>query len=219
MNKVLITLTSNNIATTKGTIEARDVILATSGYTGSSSLWHQRRVVPIGSYIIATEDLGTEVAHSLMPTGRHVTDTRRIVVYFRLSPDRRRLLFGGRVSLKETDTRISALRLHRQMITIFPQLKGTCITNSWMGFVGWTFSQMPHLGKHKGIWYSIGYCGSGISLASYFGTRLGQQVLGLKEGKTALDDVPFRTRPYYFGKPWFLGASVWWYGFLDDIGI
>ena len=88
-----------------------------------------------------------------------------------------------------------------------------------MGFVGWTFQHMPHLGRHDGIWYSMGYCGSGVALASYFGTRLGQQVLGLDEGRSVLSDLPFRTRPLYYGKPWFLSASVGWYGFLDRIGI
>ena len=207
------------IRTGGGTVEARDVVVATGGYTGPLTPWQQRRVIPIGSYIIATEDLGIEQASRLIPMDRNITDSRRVVVYYRLSPDRRRLLFGGRVSLTETDTRVSAPRLHDQMTVIFPQLKDTRVTHSWMGFVGWTFAHVPHLGQYNGVWYSLGYCGSGISLASYFGTRLGQQVLGLKEGRTALDDLPFRTRPFYHGKPWFLSASVWWYGQLDRIGI
>jgi glycine/D-amino acid oxidase-like deaminating enzyme len=207
------------VCTGRGTVEARDVVVATSGYTGPLTPWQQRRVIPIGSYIIATEHLGIERASRLILRDRHITDTRRIVVYYRLSPDRCRLLFGGRVSLTETDTRISAPRLHNQMTIIFPQLKDARVSHSWMGFVGWTFAHMPHLGRHNGVWYSLGYCGSGISLASYFGTRLGQQVLGLKEGKTALDDLPFRTRPLYYGKPWFLSSSVWWYRQLDRIGI
>ena len=148
-----------------------------------------------------------------------ITDTRRLVVYYRLSPDRQRLLFGGRVSLNETDPRISAPRLHDQMTTIFPQLSDTQVTHSWMGFVGWTFQNMPHLGRHNGIWYSLGYCGSGVSLASYFGTRIGQQLLGLEVGRTALDDLPFRTLPFYSGTPWFLTPSIWWYGQLDRLGI
>jgi glycine/D-amino acid oxidase-like deaminating enzyme len=211
--------TGFRIRTGGGTVEARDVVVATGGYTGPLTPWQQRRVIPIGSYIIATEDLGIEQASRLIPMDRNITDSRRVVVYYRLSPDRRRLLFGGRVSLTETDTRVSAPRLHDQMTVIFPQLKDARVTHSWMGFVGWTFAHVPHLGQYNGVWYSLGYCGSGISLASYFGTRLGQQVLGLKEGRTALDDLPFRTRPFYHGKPWFLSASVWWYGQLDRIGI
>ena len=155
----------------------------------------------------------------LIPKNRVITDTRRVVVYYRLSPDGRRLLFGGRVSLNEQNPRRCAPRLYQQMLTIFPQLRSVRISHAWMGFVGWTFEHLPHLGRHEGLWYSLGYCGSGVATASYFGTRLGQQVLGLDEGKTALDDLPFNTRPFYYGAPWFLGASVWWYRQLDRTGI
>ena len=207
------------VDTDRGRVRAGEVVVATSGYTSRLTPWQQRRVFPIGTYMIATEDLGEAVARSLIPGDRMIVDTRRIVVYYRLSPDGRRLLFGGRVSLNETNPRISAPRLHEHVTTIFPQLRDAKVSHSWMGFVGWTFQHMPHLGCHDGIWYSMGYCGSGVALASYFGTRLGQQVLGLDEGRSVLSDLPFRTRPLYYGKPWFLSASVGWYGFLDRIGI
>ena len=207
------------VSTSRGIVRAAQVVVATNGYTSGITPWHQRRVFPIGSYMIATEDLGDGVAQSLIPNDRMVVDTRRIVVYYRLSPDGRRIIFGGRVSLSETDPRVSAPRLHRHMTTIFPQLREARISHSWMGFVGWTFQYMPHLGCHDGVWYSMGYCGSGVALASYFGTRLGQQVLGQEEGRTVFSDLPFKTRPYYYGKPWFLSASVGWYGFLDRLGI
>ena len=207
------------VDTDRGRVRAGEVVVATSGYTSHLTPWQQRRVFPIGTYMIATEDLGEAVARSLIPGDRMIVDTRRIVVYYRLSPDGRRLLFGGRVSLNETNPRISAPRLHDHVTTIFPQLRDAKVSHSWMGFVGWTFQHMPHLGRHDGIWYSLGYCGSGVALASYFGTRLGQQVLGLDEGRSVLSDLPFRTRPLYYGKPWFLSASVGWYGFLDRIGM
>ncbi len=206
------------VRTSRGVIKANDVVIATNGYTSRLTPWQQRRVFPIGSYIIATEDLG-ESARTLIPNDRMVVDSRRIVVYYRLSPDGRRIIFGGRVSLAETDPRISAPRLHRHMTTIFPQLENARISHSWMGFVGWTFQHMPHLGRHDGVWYSMGYCGSGVALSSYFGTRLGQQILGLEEGKSVLCDLPFRTKPLYYGKPWFLTASVGWYGLLDRMGL
>jgi len=207
------------VHTTKGAVETRDVIIATNGYTGSLMPWLQRRVIPIGSYIIATEDIGIERASQIIPMDRNITDSRRVIVYYRLSPDRHRLIFGGRVSLRETDTRISASRLHDQMTLIFPQLKEVKVSHSWMGFVGWTFGQMPHIGQHDGVWYSLGYCGSGISLASYFGARLGQQVLGSTDSRTILDGLAFDTHPLYYGSPWFLGASVWWYEQLDKLGL
>ena len=208
-----------SVDTERGRVTARDVVVATNGYTGAATPWQRRRIIPIGSYMIATEDIGEEQACALIPGRRHVTDTRRLAVYFRLSPDRRRLLFGSRVSLNETDVRVSAPRLHAKLTSIFPQLHAVRVTHAWMGFVAWTFQHMPHLGRHDGIWYSLGYCGAGVLLSSYFGTRIGQQVLGLEEGRTAIDNLPFRTRPLYHGRPWFLAASVWWYAQLDRMGM
>ena len=207
------------VETSRGPIRAEDVVIATSGYTSGLTPWQQRRVFPIGTYMLATEDLGHDAGRALIPGDRMIVDTRRIVVYYRTSPDGRRVLFGGRVSLNETDPRVSGPRLHKHMTAIFPQLGQVGITHSWMGFVGWTFQHMPHLGRHDGVWYAMGYCGSGVALASYFGTRLGQQVLGLEEGRSILSNLPFRTRPLYYGKPWFLSASVGWYGLLDRLGI
>ena len=84
-----------------------------------------------------------------------------------------------------------------------------------MGFVGYTFDAMPHLGAHDGIHYSMGYCGSGVGLSSYFGTKIGQQVLGLKDGDSPLSQIGFPTRPYYWGKPWFLAPAIRYYRWKD----
>jgi len=206
------------VSTPKGRIAARDVIVATNGYTAPVTPDLRRRVIPIGSYIIATEPLDPALAARLMPKARVISDTRRIVIYYRLSPDRRRILFGGRVALMETDPRVTAPRLHAELTTIFPELAKTRITHSWAGFVAYTFDTMPHLGKWRdGLYYAMGYCGSGVSLASYFGTRIGQQVLGLNEGRTALDGLDFPTRPFYTGVPWFLTPTLIWYRLRDRV--
>jgi glycine/D-amino acid oxidase-like deaminating enzyme len=207
----------HRLVTERGELSAEKVVLATSGYTGPLTPWHQRRIIPIGSYVIATEPLAEGLVETLLPTNRVVTDSRKVVVYYRASPDRRRILFGGRVSLRETDSVVSASKLHAQLIQVFPQLASVRVSHSWMGFVGYTFDEMPHLGEQDGLYYSMGYCGSGVSLASYFGTRLGQKVLGLEEGRTALDDLPFRTRAFYTGNPWFLAPTVWWYRMRDRL--
>jgi glycine/D-amino acid oxidase-like deaminating enzyme len=207
------------VRTAKGTVLARDVVLATNGYSGPLSPWHRRRVIPIGSYIIATEPRRPEEMTTLIPNDRMVSDTRRVVFYYRLSPDRRSMLVGGRVAYLESNPLISAPRLHRCMTRIFPSLADAHVTHSWMGFVAYTFDTLPHVGQQDGIHYAMGYCGSGVSLATYFGMRVGQQVLGRAEGKTALDNVPFPTRPLYTGNPWFLAPSVWWYRMLDRLPI
>ena len=206
------------VTTARGVLKSRDVVIATGGYTGRMLPWLRRRVIPIGSYMIATEPLPAELVREIIPNDRIVTDTRRLVYYYRASPDRRRILFGGRVSVRETDPRVSAPKLHRELVSLFPQLADAKVSHSWMGYVDFTFDSMPHLGRHDGMYFAMGYCGSGIATASYLGTRVGQQLLGLAEGRTALDQTGFATRPLYFGNPWFLAPSVQCYRFLDRSG-
>lgn len=203
------------VTTEKGVVQARDVIVATNGYTGGIVPWLQRRVIPIGSYIIVTEELPQEVIDRLFPTDRMASDTCKVIYYYRATPDRKRILFGGRVSARETDTEASAPRLYQSMTRIFPELDGYSISHSWSGTVAYTFDELAHTGVHDGIHYAMGYCGSGVSMAGFLGMRAGQKVLGLAEGQTAFDDLPQPTRPFYNGKPWFLPAAVGYYRWLD----
>ena len=203
------------VKTAKGDVMARDVVVASNGYTGRATPWLQRRVIPIGSYMIATEELPEGMTDRLIPKNRIVSDTRKVVYYYRSSPDRKRILFGGRVSHQETDPRISAPRLHADMADIFPELRQVGVSHSWCGYVAYTFDELMHVGKHDGMHYAMGYCGAGVGTSSYFGMRVGQQVLGLAEGRTALDGVAFQTRPLYTGNPWFLAPSVMYYRWRD----
>lgn len=207
--------TGFKVTTARGAVLARSVIVATNGYTGAPTPWFRRRVIPIGSYMIATEPLAPEVMARLMPKRRIVSDTRKVVYYYRPSPDGRRILFGGRVSLNETDPRVSGPKLRRDLVAIFPELASTRISHSWHGFIAYTFDELMHVGRHDGLHYALGYCGSGVGMASYLGTRLGQQVLGLKEGATAFDGLNFPTRPFYTGNPWFLAPSIAYYRWRD----
>jgi glycine/D-amino acid oxidase-like deaminating enzyme len=207
------------VLTPRGIIQARQVLLATNGYTGPLSPWHRRRVIPIGSYQIATVPLGSDRVRSLIPRGRNIVDSRRVVVYFRPSADGERIIFGGRAALAEKDPLACVPRLRRMMERIFPQLKAVDVSHAWVGWVAYTFDTLPHLGQHDGIYYCMGYCGQGVPLAPYLGTRIGQQMLGLKEGRTALDGLPFPSRPYYHAKPWFLAPSVFAYRVIDALGL
>jgi glycine/D-amino acid oxidase-like deaminating enzyme len=207
------------VLTPRGTVQARQILLATNGYSGPLSPWHRRRVIPIGSYQIATEPLGTDRVRSLIPRGRNIVDSRRVVVYFRPSADGERIIFGGRAALAEKDPLACVPRLRQMMERIFPQLKSARVSHAWVGWVAYTFDALPHLGQHEGIHYCMGYCGQGVPLAPYFGKRIGQQMLGLAEGRTALDGLPFPARPYYHGKPWFLAPSVFAYRLIDGLGL
>ncbi len=203
----------------QGRVRAGRVILATNGYSGPLSPWHRRRVIPIGSYIIATEPLAPGLMDRLIPKDRILSDTRKLVYYYRASPDRQRILFGGRVSLNETDPRKSGPHLYAEMLRIFPQLASIRISHSWSGTVGYSFDKLMHCGQDNGLFYAMGYCGSGVGMASYLGMRIGQQAAGLAEGATAFDDLPFASMPLYRGNPWFLAPSIAVYRIRDRLGI
>jgi glycine/D-amino acid oxidase-like deaminating enzyme len=207
------------VMTSQGAVRAAKVLIATNGYSGSVSRWHQRRVIPIGSYQIATEALGVEQVRALIPNGRNIVDSRRVVVYYRPSTDGERIIFGGRAALSEKDPAACTPRLQAMLTEVLPQLKTTRIEYTWAGWVAYTFDTMPHLGQHEGVYYCMGYCGQGVPTAPYFGQRIGQQMMGRGEGRTALDNLPFPTRPYYFGTPWFLAPSVFAYRMMDRLGI
>lgn len=181
--------------TEHGSVDASDVILATNGYTDKEFEWHNRRILPIGSFQIATERLSEDACRSLIPNARVISDSRLIGNYFRLSPDHRRLLMGGRVTFTEATSKSGTETLYKQMLKVYPQLKDIKVSYSWVGYVAYTTDISPHIGIKDGIYYSMGYCGSGITLSSYFGMRVGQKVLGNSEGNTALDNLEFRAWP------------------------
>jgi glycine/D-amino acid oxidase-like deaminating enzyme len=204
-----------NVSTDAGVVTARKVIVATNGYTGSLTPWQQRRVIPIGSYIIATEEVDEALMQKLFPTKRMIVDSRKLVYYYRASPDHRRVLFGGRVSLTETDPSKSGPKLHRDMVELFPELAHTKISHSWAGTVAYTFDTLMHCGEQNGLHYAMGYCGSGVGMASYLGKCIGQQVADTGSDDIALSKIPFPTRPLYNGTPWFLAPTVWLYRMRD----
>ena len=207
--------TGFRVATSRGEVRCGEVVVATNGYTGRLTPWLRRRVVPIGSYVIATEPLPGELIARLFPTNRTVTDTRKVIYYYRASSDRRRVVFGGRVSAGEIDPALGAPRLRERMCALFPELGSARVTHAWSGTVAFSFDGLPHGGTRDGVHHALAYCGSGIAMSSYLGMRLGQRLLGLAEGRTAFDDLPFPTRPLYTGRPWFLPPVVAWYRWRD----
>jgi len=106
----------------------------------------------------------------LMPTRRCYGDTRRVMAYYRPSPDGTRILFGGRAT--SADHALNNAKLMRQsMLDVFPGLEKTQITHSWSGLVAYAFDHVPHLGEHDGMYYAMGYCGSGVSMGISFTRR------------------------------------------------
>jgi glycine/D-amino acid oxidase-like deaminating enzyme len=141
------------------------------------------------------------------------------MAYYRPSPDGRRILFGGRATSADKPAK-NAQKLRISMLDVFPELDKVRITHSWSGLVAYAFDHIPHLGNHDGLWFAMGYCGSGVARASYFGTKLGYKILGDEEGgRTAFDDLPLVTRPLYTGNPWFMSPIIQWHRMLDQFGI
>jgi len=207
------------VSTARGSVRARQVLVATNGYTGRFASWHRRRILPIGSYIIATEPLDPALVRRLIPHARNVGDTRRVVVYYRPSPDGRRILFGGRAAARETDATRCVPRLRAMLGEIFPELAQVRVSRAWMGFVGFTFDTMPHFGEDRGLYYCMGYCGQGVPSATYYGRKIGLRIAGRPGGESALAGLPFPARPFYTGDPWFLPAAVLGYRLRDALGI
>jgi glycine/D-amino acid oxidase-like deaminating enzyme len=193
-----------SVETPRGTIRAADIIIATNGYTGDVTPELKRRVVPVGSYIIATEELPADLAHSLSPKNRAISDTRRVLTYYRLSPDGRRMIFGGRAKFGHTDPVETAPILHRFMLDRFPQLKGVKITHAWTGNVAFTLDELPHMGKFQNLHYALGCNGSGIAMMTYLGRETARKVARRGNRQCAFDQPEFPTHPLYTGNTWFL---------------
>jgi glycine/D-amino acid oxidase-like deaminating enzyme len=201
------------VTTTKGVVKAREVLAATNGYTPRALASLRRRVIPIGSYQIATGPLDEEQARRLVPRNRVFSDTKNLLYYFRLSPDRR-MVFGGRASFTPTGTRRSAAILAAGMREVFPELTGAAIEYAWSGKVAYPVDHLPHAGRLDGVHYAMGYCGHGVALATYLGGRMGEVLAGVGE-LPDLGTSRFRAIPFYNGVPWFLPLVGGYYRVRD----
>lgn len=202
------------LQTSRGELRAREVVVATNGYTPASLRPLRRRIIPVGSYIIATEPLGRTRAEALLPTNRMVYDTKNFLFYFRRTPDDR-LLFGGRTSFTPMRDGEAAKILRTDMLSVFPQLAATKIEYAWHGNVGFTFDQMPHLGVQNGLHYALGYGGHGVVLSVYFGYWLAQKLCGADTSAFPFFDLPMPARFFYRKRPWFLPLAGAYYRVLD----
>lgn len=202
--------------TSRGEISADQVLLATNACTPGLNNWLGRRVVPVESVMIATEEVPEEVIRTVLPWGNTVSDTKRVLHYFRKSPDGKRILFGGRPPLLWGSLQDKGLALHRDMLSVFPQLKAYKPAFVWSGQVGFTRDHLPHSGNKNGLWYSLGYCGHGIALATYLGRQMAKAVLGLNN-PSGFDfpDSSFPRFPLYRKRAWFVPLTLAWFGLLD----
>ena len=206
------------ISTSRGTLWAHEVFVGTSGYTGKSTPALQKKLIPIGSFIITTEVLPDALARELSPRNRMIYDSKNYLYYYRLTPDRR-MLFGGRAAFfpeTEQTIRRSADILRRGMIEVYPQLSDAKIDFVWGGTLDFAFDIMPHAGQLDGMYYAVGYAGHGVAMATYQGQKIAELMAGDKP-ENPFVGIPFPGAPLglYNGKPWFLPFAGAWYKILD----
>jgi glycine/D-amino acid oxidase-like deaminating enzyme len=206
------------VLTSRGNILAQNVLVATSGYTSAATAALQKKIIPVGSFIIATERLPDKLARELSPRNRMIFDSKHYLHYYRLTPDNR-MLFGGRAAFfPETKNTIqrSAEILRRDLVEVYPQLRDRKIEYAWGGTLDFCFDTMPHAGQTDGIYYALGYAGHGVAMATYLGTKLADVMSGGKN-EIPYSAIPFPGAPLglYNGKPWFLPLAGAYYKVLD----
>ena len=206
------------VETERGSLHAESVLVGTSGYTGKVTKNLQRKIIPIGSFIIATEKLSDELANELSPKKRMIFDYKHYLNYFRLWDNR--MIFGGRAAFfpeNQNTIRRSAEILQREMIAVYPQLKDTKIEYGWGGTLDFAFDMMTHVGEMDGIYYSLGYAGHGVAMASHLGKTVAEAIMNgnIKDHPFASFSFPGAPLGMYNGYPWFLPMAVVWQKFLD----
>jgi len=205
------------LATPRGSVRAREVVLATGAYTPAVFGHFRRRIVPVGSFLLATRPLNGKEIEQYLPGRRTYVNSLNVGNYFRLSPDDR-LIFGGRarfsaVSDQRSDARSGDILRHA-LAGIFPGLAGIGIDYCWGGLVDMTSDRFPRAGKADGVHFAMGYSGHGAQIATHMGEVLADGILG-KPDRNPWADLPWPAVPGHFGQPWFLPLVGAWYRTLD----
>jgi glycine/D-amino acid oxidase-like deaminating enzyme len=204
------------VTSARGVIEAGQVLLATGNSRTGPFSHFRRRMISVGSFIIATEPLPAALIQRLLPHRRNYVTSRIIGNYFRLSPDNR-LVFGGRarfaMSNPRSDVKSGAV-LRAAMEDMFPQLKGIGIDYCWGGLVDMTADRLPRAGEHQGMYFATGYSGHGVQMSVHMGQVMADVMAGKPERN------PWRTLEWpaitgHFGSPWFLPFVGAYYRFQD----
>ncbi|WP_104020198.1 NAD(P)/FAD-dependent oxidoreductase [Roseovarius nitratireducens] len=206
------------VSTPAGPIRAANVIAATNGYTRGFDRYLSRRIVQVPSSVIVTETVPQQTIDALMPAKRMYGNSARVFFYFRAAPSEPRLIWGGRVGrMVRANTPHAFGHLAADMLRVFPDLGAVKATHGWTGQIGYTFDELPHLGKTpKGIHFAMGYCGTGVTRSTYFGHKIALKVLGDPKGRTEFDDITFPTHPFHFVADRAVPVVESWYRVKDS---
>ncbi|HWY08376.1 MAG TPA: FAD-dependent oxidoreductase [Candidatus Acidoferrales bacterium] len=209
---------SFRLETTRGTLTAKEVLLASGAYTTEATPSLRKKVIPIGSYIIATEVLPDALAAEVSPRNRMIYDSKHFLYYYRLTPDNR-MLFGGRAAFfpeSESTVRESAELLRRGMIEVYPQLREVKVEYVWGGTLDFAMDVMPHSGKIDGMYFALGFAGHGVAAATWMGAKLAGVICGDPDdnpfSRIAFPGAPLGLRS---GNTWALPLAGAYYKVLD----
>ncbi len=203
------------VTSARGECIARDVLVATNGYTDDTLPWLQRRLIPFDAYMIATEELAPELVSRVLPTDRTCIDWNRDAAFVRRSPNSRHILFGGFTGTRPEPPKVKGERLLAWLRDILPDLRHVRLGHSWTGRCAATFDMYPHLGLRDGIHYAAGYCFAGIPMGTYLGRKAALAILKASEARTVFADRRFPTLPFYRGRSWFVPEVMRAYRWLD----
>lgn len=183
------------VRTASGTVRARYLALCGNAWLGATAPRIRSRIMPVGTYIVATEPLGADRARALIPNDAAVADTNFVLDYFRRSRDDR-LLFGGRVSYSGLDPFNTANATRRRMVQVFPQLGDARIDYSWGGYVDISMNRAPDFGRlDPGVFYLQGFSGHGIALAGVAGKLMSEVIAGTAERFDLFAQIEHRPFP------------------------
>ena len=190
--------TKVKVHTAGGTVTAGQLVLAGNAYLGDLQPQLSGKVLPAGSYVIATEPLGEELARSLIPQNMALCDQRVALDYYRLSADNR-LIFGGACHYSGRDPKDIAAYMRPKMLRVFPHLTNVKIDYQWGGMIGIGANRLPQVGKladHPNVFYAQAYAGHGINATHLAAKLLGEAVSGQASyGFELFDRVPHMTFP------------------------
>lgn len=195
------------VDTDHGRVRAGDVLLAVNAYADGAAPHLRRRVLPMGSFVLATEPLSPEQQTAVLPTARMVYDTRNLLSYWRLDPDGR-VVFGGRKGLGAVTVAEARDHLYERLVRFHPQLEGVRVERAWGGDVALTVDRLPHCGRIDGAWYAGGCNGSGVALNTWLGHRMAAAICG--EPLPPFAELPHRPVPLHrLRAAWLPAASLW----------
>lgn len=206
------------VETTAGpTVTARTVLVATNAYSDGLVPGLARSLVPLHSFQIATAPLTVEQQAMILPHGQAVSDSRRIVVYYRKSPDGR-LMLGGRGRMGEPRSESDWQHLRQAMVRLFPALDGVAIEHRWFGRVAMTLDHLPHIHEpEKGLLAVAGCQGRGVALMTAIGPRLADYIDGGDPAVLPFPVSPIRTIPFHALRRIGVGTVVTWSRLLDGM--